>query len=183
MDRDCILCVDGQEILNYGRQAIPQYAARHRINSGAFGTMGVGMPFGVGAKVAKPDKQVIVLHGDGSFGMNAMEFDTAVRHNLPILTVISQNGGWTSDPNKDQTGGWPSAPKKGEPGSCLGYPRLDKFGEAFGGYGEHVTKPDDIRPALERAKKAVAEGKPALVCVVTDHNARATTAAFTNYST
>ena len=56
MDRDCILCVDGQEILNYGRQAIPQFTARHRINSGAFGTMGVGMPFGVGAKVAKPDK-------------------------------------------------------------------------------------------------------------------------------
>ena len=116
MDRDCILCVDGQEILNYGRQAIPQFTARHRINSGAFGTMGVGMPFGVGAKVAKPEKQVIVLHGDGSFGMNAMEFDTAMRHKLPILTVISQNGGWTSDPNKEK------------PGRDLGYPRLDKFG-------------------------------------------------------
>jgi thiamine pyrophosphate-dependent acetolactate synthase large subunit-like protein len=71
----------------------------------------------------------------------------------------------------------------GKPGRDLGYPRLDKFSEAFGGHGEYVTKPDDIRPALERAKKAVAEGKPALVCVVTDHNARATTAAFTNYST
>ena len=104
MDRDCILCVDGQEILNYGRQAIPQFTARHRINSGAFGTMGVGMPFGVGAKVAKPDKQVIVLHGDGSFGMNAMEFDTAMRHNLPILTVISQNGGWTGDPEQGEAG-------------------------------------------------------------------------------
>jgi thiamine pyrophosphate-dependent acetolactate synthase large subunit-like protein len=171
MDRDCILCVDGQEILNYGRQAIPQFTARHRINSGAFGTMGVGMPFGVGAKVAKPDKQVIVLHGDGSFGMNAMEFDTAMRHHLPVLTVISQNGGWTGDPNKEK------------PGRDLGYPRLDKFSEAFGGHGEYVTKPDDIRPALERAKKAVDEGKSALVCVVTDHNARATTAAFTNYST
>jgi thiamine pyrophosphate-dependent acetolactate synthase large subunit-like protein len=100
-----------------------------------------------------------------------MEFDTATRHNLPVLTVISQNGGWTGDPNKEK------------PGRDLGYPRLDKFGEAFGGHGEYVTKPDDIRPALERAKKALAEGKPALVCVVTDHNARATTAAFTNYST
>ena len=84
---------------------------------------------------------------------------------------ISQNGGWTGDPNKEK------------PGRDLGYPRLDKFGEAFGGHGEYVTKPDDIRPALERAKKAVVEGKSALVCVVTDHNARATTAAFTNYST
>jgi len=130
MDRDCILCVDGQEILNYGRQAIPQFTARHRINSGAFGTMGVGMPFGVGAKVAKPDKQVIVLHGDRSFGMNAMEFNTAMRHNLPVLTVISQNGGWTSDPNKEK------------PGRDLGYPRPDKFGE----HGEYVTKPDDHPP-------------------------------------
>jgi thiamine pyrophosphate-dependent acetolactate synthase large subunit-like protein len=171
MDRDCVLCVDGQEILNYGRQAIPQFTARHRVNSGAFGTMGVGMPFGIGAKVAMPDKQVIVLHGDGSFGMNAMEFDTAVRHGLPIITIISQNGGWTGDPNKEK------------PGRDLGYPRLDKFAEAFGGHGEWVDKPDDIRPALERAKKAVAAGKPALVCVVTDHNARATTTAFTNYST
>ena len=62
-------------------------------------------------------------------------------------------------------------------------PRELTFGEAFGGHGEYVTKPEDIRPALERAKKAVAEGKPALVCVVTDHSARATTAALTNYST
>lgn len=171
MDRDAILCVDGQEILNYGRQAIPTHVARHRINSGAFGTMGVGMPFGVGAKVAKPDKQVIVLHGDGSFGMNAMEFDTAVRHKLPILTVISQNGGWTGDPKKEK------------PGRDLGYPRLDKLAEALGGHGELVETPDDIRPALERAKAAVNKGKAALVNVVTDHNARATTAAFTNYST
>ena len=63
--------------------------------------MGVGMPFGVGAKVAKPDKQVIVLHGDGSWGMNSMEFDTAMRHNLPIIVVISQNGGWTGDPDNE----------------------------------------------------------------------------------
>ncbi|HVY41754.1 MAG TPA: thiamine pyrophosphate-binding protein [Hyphomicrobiaceae bacterium] len=170
MDRDAILCVDGQEILNYGRQAIPQFTARHRINSGAFGTMGVGMPFGVGAKVAKPDKQVIVLHGDGSFGMNAMEFDTMVRHKLPILTIISQNGGWTGDPDKNK------------PGRDLGYPRYDKFAECFGGHGEYVEKPDDIRPALERAKKAVAAGKPAIVCVVTDWKARATTTAFTRYT-
>ena len=171
MDRDAVLCVDGQEILNYGRQAIPTFTARHRINSGAFGTMGVGMPFGIGAKVAMPDKQVIVLHGDGSFGMNAMEFDTACRHKLPILTVISQNGGWTADPTKVK------------PGRDLGYPRLDRFAEAFGGHGEHVERPDDIRPALERAMKAVKAGKPALVNVVTDPNARATTAVFTNYAT
>lgn len=171
IDRDAILCVDGQETLNYARQAIPQYVARQRINSGAYGTMGVGMPFGVGAKVACPDKQVVVLHGDGSWGMNSMEFDTAIRHNLPILVVISQNGGWTGDPDRNK------------PGRDLGYPRYDKFAECFGGHGEYVEKPEDIRPALERAKKAVDSGKSAIVCVVTDWRARATTTAFTRYAT
>src|SRR5207245_10592819 len=69
--RDAILVVDGQEILNFGRQSIPTYYPGHRLNSGAFGTMGTGLPFGNGAKVAKPDKQVLVLHGDGSFGITA----------------------------------------------------------------------------------------------------------------
>ena len=171
IDRDAVLCVDGQETLNYARQAIPQYKARHRINSGAYGTMGVGMPFGIGAKVALPDTQVVVLHGDGSWGMNAMEFDTACRHKLPILTIISQNGGWTGDPEQNK------------PGRDLGYPRYEKFAECFGGHGEYVEKAEDIAPALERAKKAVASGIPALVCVVTDWKARATTTAFTRYAT
>ena len=73
MDRDAILVVDGQEILNYGRQSMPTFEPGHRLNSGPFGTMGVGLPFGLGAKIAKPDCQVIVVHGDGSFGLNAME--------------------------------------------------------------------------------------------------------------
>ena len=171
MDRDAILCVDGQEILNYARQVIPTYVPRHRLNSGTFGTMGVGMPFGIGAKVACPEKQVIVLHGDGSFGMNAMEFDTAVRLGLPILTVISLNGGWTGDPNRER------------PGRDLGYTRYDRLAEALGGYGEYVERQEDIRPALERAMAAVDAGRPALLNVVTDWRARATTVAFTKYAT
>ncbi len=171
LDRDAILVVDGQEILNFGRQAIPSFVPGHRLNSGAFGTMGVGMPFGVGAKIAKPDKQVLVLHGDGSFGLNAMEFDTAVRHGVPLLVVISLNGGWTADPDKEK------------PGRDLGYTRYDKIAAALGGHGEYVEEPGQVRPALERAKAAVAEGKPALVNVVTDWRARATTAPFTVYTT
>jgi acetolactate synthase-1/2/3 large subunit len=70
--RDAILVVDGQEILNFARQSIPTFLPGHRLNSGTFGCMGVGLPYGIGAKVARPDKQVLVLHGDGSFGINAM---------------------------------------------------------------------------------------------------------------
>ena len=168
LDRDAILVVDGQEILNYGRQSIPTHTPGHRLNSGPFGTMGVGVPFGVGAKVAKPDKQVLVLHGDGSFGMNAMEMDTAVRHNIPIVTVISLNGGWTADPDG------------GKIGRNLGYQRYEKMMDAFGGHGEYVEKPAEIRPALERA---FASGKPAIVNVKTDYRARATTLRFSNYMT
>src|SRR5204863_7589894 len=87
LDRDAILVVDGQEILNYGRQSIPTFVPRHRLNSGPFGTMGVGLPFGIGAQAAKPDTQVVVLHGDASFGLNAMELDTAVRFKIPVITV------------------------------------------------------------------------------------------------
>jgi len=171
MRRDAILCVDGQEILNYGRQSIPTFVAGHRLNSGPFGTMGVGLPFGVGAKAACPDKQVIVLHGDGSFGLNGMELDTAARHKLPLMVVVSLNGGWTADP-------------KGEkPGRNLGYTRFEKMAEALGCHGEYVEKAADIRGALERAQKAVDAGRPALVNVVTDHAARATTVRFSKMNT
>ncbi len=169
--RDAILCVDGQETLNFGRQTMPTFAPGHRLNSGPFGTMGVGLPFGVGAKVAKPDKQVIVVHGDGSFGLNAMELDTAVRHKIPILVVISLNGGWTADPKREK------------PGRELGYTRFDKMAEALGCHGEYVERPEDIRPALERAQAKVDEGMVAVVNVKTDYRARYAGAAFSDYST
>ena len=166
-----ILVVDGQEILNYARQSIPTFVPRHRINSGCFGTMGVGLPCGVGAKVAKPDKQVVVLHGDGSFGLNAMELDTAVRHNIPLLVIISLNGGWTGDPDRSK------------PGRELGYTRYDKMADALGCYSEFVETPDEIAPALRRAQAEVNQGRVALVNVQTDWRARATTTAFTRYTT
>lgn len=171
MDRDAVLVVDGQEILNYGRQSIPTHAARHRINSGVFGTMGVGLPAAMGAKAAKPDAQVICLHGDGSFGLNAMELDTCVRHGLPLLVVLSNNGGWTADPDGDK------------PGRDLGYTRYDKMADALGCYAEHVTEARDIAAALARAQAEVEKGRVAVVNVETDGKARATTANFTRYVT
>ncbi len=171
MDRDAILVVDGQEILNYGRQSMPTYAPGHRLNSGPFGTMGVGLPFGLGAKVAKPDTQVIVVHGDGSFGLNAMELDTAVRHKIPVLVVISLNGGWTADPDQSK------------PGRDLGYTRYDKMAEALGCYSEYVEEPGDISAALARAQAKVDDGMVAVVNVKTDWAAQAVTQRFASYST
>ena len=171
MNRDAILVVDGQEILNYGRQSLPTFAPGHRLNSGPFGTMGVGLPFGLGAKIAKPGTQVIVVHGDGSFGLNAMELDTAVRHKIPLICVISLNGGWTADPDGTK------------PGRDLGYTRYDKMAEALGCYSEYVENPSEIRGALERAQAKVDEGMVAVVNVKTDHMARAGTQQFAQYST
>ena len=169
--RDAIIAVDGRDILNFGRQSIPTFVARHRLNSGTLGTMGVGLPFGIGAKVAKPGHQVVVLSGDGCFGLNAMELDTAARHKLGVITVISLNGGWTADPKKEK------------PGRDLGYTRFDKIAEALGCHGEYVERPEDIRPALERAAAAAEKGIPALVNVVTDWRAVASQGKFALYMT
>ncbi|MCH8224182.1 MAG: thiamine pyrophosphate-binding protein [Chloroflexi bacterium] len=159
IDRDAIVTIDGNEILHYGRQSIPVYYPGHRLNSGPSGCMGVGLPYAIGAKVAKPEVQVVAVHGDGALGMNLMDFDTAVRHDIPIVVVVSNNEGWTARVEGVR-----------KPGRELGYTRFDKLAEALGGHGEDVQEPDEIRPALERA---FASGKPAIVNVRTDPTARA----------
>lgn len=165
MDRDAIVVVDGHEILNFARQSVPTNAPGHRVNAGPNGCMGVAAAFGLGAKVAKPNTQVIVLSGDGSFGMNGMEIDTMVRHNIPALIVISNNGGWAGQ-------GVMTA------GRDLGFSRYDEMAKVFGAHGEFVEKPEDIRPALERA---AASGKPAVVNVIVDPKARSSTQSFAAY--
>ena len=157
LDRDAILAVDGNEILHFGRQSLPTFVPGHRLNSGVTGTMGVGLPYGLGAQIAKPDKQVLVLHGDGSMGMNAMEIDTAVRHNLPVVTVISNNAGWTA-----------RTPDTRKPGRELGFTAYHEMAESLGAHGEKVEDPNEIRPALERA---FASGKAAVVNVIVEPTA------------
>ena len=165
MDRDAIIVVDGHETLNFARQSIPTHAPGHRVNAGPNGCMGVAVPFGLGAKVAKPDTQVIVLSGDGSFGMNGMELDTMMRHKIPVIIVISNNGGWAG------VGGMTA-------GRDLGFTRYDKMMDALGAHTEYVERPQDIRPALERAARS---GKPAVINVITDPHARSSTVSFANY--
>ena len=170
ISRDTILVVDGHEILNFARQSIPVYDVGGSLNAGPHGCMGVGVPFGIGAKVAAPHKLVLVLSGDGAFGWNGMEMDSAIRHNIPIVVVVSNNAGFTSR----QTGYMTAGDKQGRQnvGRELGHQRYDKMVEALGGYGEYVENPADIKAAIERA---FASGKPALVNVCTDPDAQATT--------
>jgi len=160
LPRDAILVTDGHEILNFGRQSIPVYEPGTSLNAGPHGCMGIGIPFGIGAQVAAPNRRVVVLSGDGAFGWNGMEMDTAIRHGLNLVVVISNNAGFTSK----RVGG--------NIGRELGWKRYDKLVEALGGHGEWVEKAADIRPAIERA---LAAGKPALVNVRTDPEAYSTT--------
>lgn len=169
--RNGILAVDGHEVMNMSRQVIPSFSPGTRLNPGPNGCMGVGLPFGVGAKAAAPDRPVVVLHGDGSLGLNLMELDTAVRNQLPILVVVSNNGGWTASPGKSMH----------VPGRDLGLVRYDMVAQAVGAYGELVEDPRAVRPALERAMKEVENGKPALLNVITEPTARAQTVPFASY--
>jgi thiamine pyrophosphate-dependent acetolactate synthase large subunit-like protein len=162
LPRDGYLCVDGAQILDWGRTTIPSFFPAHRLNSGTFGTMGVGLPYALGAKVAAPDSDVIVLHGDGSFGLNAMELDTALRHGINVTCVISNNGGWTAADNFDTDGVTPIGNKAGRD---LGYTRYDLMFQPVGCHTEYVDQPAEIAPAI---KRAVESQRPSVVNVITD---------------
>lgn len=127
----------------------------------ALGTLGVGLPFAIGAQVARPEDRVILFAGDGAFGFTAMEFESAVRQRLPIICVISNNHGWRDVSHEQDM--WYGAGRRvaSELSDC----RYDLMAEAFGGHGEHVTALEQLRPALDRA---LASGVAAIINVQTD---------------
>jgi acetolactate synthase-1/2/3 large subunit len=119
------------------------------------------LPFALAAKLARPEKTVVLINGDGSFGLNAMEFDTAVRHGIPIVSVICNDQAWGMIRHGQEI----SYGKERTVGSGLGVVHYEKMVEALGGYGELVTKDEELEPALLRALNS---GKPACVNVMTD---------------
>ena len=160
LDRDAYVVGDGGDIVSYGARVLQAWEPGHWLDAGPMGTLGAGTGFAIAAKLARPDKQVAILFGDGAFGLNGMEFETMVRHNLPIVGVIGNDGQWAQikHPQKAMLGHSTAADLT--PGI-----RYDRMVEALGGYGELVTRPEEIRPAIERA---FASGRPACVNVLTD---------------
>lgn len=158
LPRDAVFIVDGHETLEFARRWIPSLSEANYLTSGPNGCMGVGVPFALGAAVARPDRPVFVLMGDGGFGWHGMEYDTLIRHKLPFVGVVFNNAGFTARPAAMDTG------------RELGFQRYDLMVSGFGGHGEFVERPDDIAPALQRA---IASGKPALVNVCVDPDAQA----------
>lgn len=164
--RDTIYSVDGQITLATGRQILPSNTPASRLNSGTNGCMGVGVPFAIGAKLARPDAPVVSVNGDCAFGFNSMEMETAVRHSLPVVFIVNNNSGIVGG-NLESMMGLPE--DYGERvARYVQDIRYDKMMEAFGGHTEHVTEPEDIRPALERAYAVSQDGIPSCVNVITD---------------
>ena len=131
------------------------------LDPGPLGCLGVGAPFALAAKTLHPERSVWVIQGDGAFGLNGMDFETAVRFKLPMVCVVGNDAAWGQIrlPQLAMFGSEKS------PATQLAPTRYDKVVEAFGGYGELVTEPAQIRPALERA---LASGTVACVNVMLD---------------
>jgi len=128
---------------------------------GLLGCMGTGIPFAIAAKLAHPEQTVVLLSGDGSFGFNAMEFDTAVRHDIPFLCVVNNDCSWGMVKHSQEM-----SLGKGRQ-TCVDFPivHYEKMVEGLGGHGEFVTRDEEIAPAVLRALDS---GKPACVNVITD---------------
>jgi len=159
----CTLVADGGDAQAWALAYFPaQRPGRFLSTTTALGTLGVGLPFAVAAKAARPEEPVFVFAGDGAFGLSAMELDTAVRHGLPIVVVVSNNAGWGDVRHEfEGTRGYEGPRVAAE----LGFTRYDRLAESLGAHGEHVTRLDELRPALRRACDS---GRPAVVNVETD---------------
>lgn len=160
IDEETTVVGDGGDIVSYGARVINVHKPGYWLDAGPMGCLGTGTGFAMAAQIARPGKKVLILHGDGAFGLNGMEFESMVRQNLPIVSIIGNDGAWgqIKHPQKAMIGHATAA----ELSRGI---RYDKMVEALGGYGELVERPEDIRPALERA---FASGLPACVNVLID---------------
>lgn len=159
LDGDATIIADGGDTSVWmAGQAVVESGGRW-MSHGYLGCLGVGIPFGMGVKVAYPDRRVLTIIGDGSVGLNFAEFDTAVRHELPVVVVVNNDQGWGMVRHGQVRSYGRTA------GVELGPTRYDLAAAGFGAHAEFVEKPDDIRPALERA---FASGRAACVNVLSD---------------
>jgi acetolactate synthase-1/2/3 large subunit len=158
-DPDYIAIADGGDLLSFARVGLE---ARTYMDAGAFGCLGVGVPFAVAAALAHPERQVISVNGDGAFGINAMEIDTAVRHSAKAVFIVSNNAAWNIERYDQETsyGGRVV-------GTMLRHSDYAAMARALGAHGERIEDPDDLAGALARAL----DNAPAVLDVVTSQTA------------
>ena len=167
LTEDSIYIGDGGDIVTFSGQVVQPKSPGHWMDPGPLGTLGVGIPFVMAAKHARPEAEVVALFGDGAFSLTGWDFETLVRFDLPFVGIVGNN----SSMNQIRYG---QKAKYGDArervGNTLGDVPFDQFARMLGGYGEEVRAPADIRPALERARES---GKPSLINVWVDPDAYA----------
>ena len=157
VDDNTILIFDGGDYAQWGRSYLKARRPGHWMRLGPLSQLGCGLPFALGAKLARPDARVLLFIGDGSIGFYAMEYDTAVRHNLPITAILGNDAAWGIDKN------FQLAYYGRSVGTDLRFVPYERMVESLGGHGEYVEGAEEIAPAVERS---IASGRPSLVNVI-----------------
>jgi acetolactate synthase-1/2/3 large subunit len=160
LDRDAIVIGDGGDFVSYAGRVVDSFRPGCWVDPGPYGCLGSGPGYALAAKLAFPERQVVLLLGDGAFGFAGMEWDTLARHGVAVVGVVGNNGIWALEKHPMEAMYGYSVVADLRPGT-----RYDEVVAALGGHGELVTTPAQLRPALERA---FAAGGPALVNVLTD---------------
>jgi len=155
---DAIVVADGGDFLSFARVGL---SANTYLDPGPFGCIGVGVPFGIAASLAFPKRTVLVATGDGSFGFNAIELDTAVRHGAPALFVVANNGAWQIEVH-DQATTYGRVV-----GTRLQHADHAAMARAFGMHAERVERPEELSSAIDRALAH----RPALLDVLVSSDA------------
>jgi acetolactate synthase-1/2/3 large subunit len=144
---DTIVVGDGGDVVGCASKFVPLHRPGQWLDPGAFGCLGVGPSFAIAVKLLHPDRRVLLVAGDGAFGLNGMEMETAVRFGLPVTCIIGNDGGWGQIRNP-QVSFWG---EERAVGTSLPVTRFDRMVEALGGRGVFVTDPAAIGPALTAA--------------------------------
>jgi acetolactate synthase I/II/III large subunit len=160
LDRDAIVIGDGGDFVSYAGRVVDSLRPGCWVDPGPYGCLGSGPGYALAAKLAFPERQVVLLLGDGAFGFSGMEFDTLARHGVAVVAVMGNNGIWALEKHPMEAMYGYSVVADLRPGT-----RYDEVAAALGCHGELVSTPAQLRPALERAFSA---GRPALVNVLTD---------------
>lgn len=160
VDENTVVITSGGDIEQFGRWLLEPSAPGSSLRAGQTGSLGVDVPYTVAAKLARPDRRVIMITGDGGFGYHPMEFDTADRLGLPFVAVVANDNLWaqTKIGLELACGSGGTKPMENV------FRRFDQLVEVLGGHGELVTRPEEVRPAIQRALES---GKPSCVNVVT----------------
>ena len=164
LDSHTMVVADGGDTQIWSSRVIEANAPTHYLDAGLFGCLGVGIPFALAAKIAHPGNRVLLIAGDGAVGFNLMEFNTAIRHQIPFVCVVNNDDAFGMIKHQQEI----CYGRERVTGCELGFVHYEKIVEALGGYGELVEKPGDIIPAIKRGFDS---GRASLINVKTDPDA------------